>query len=595
MRGFFQFIFVSFFWLPQAYGFAFLSEFVSKNGNDIRYGDSGLSSDEIKHPKWKNSPVNIVLCTGGTAIRETKLRQSDGNSDLTNSEWNQKILADLNTAISSWNDSPLGSAVSLGTAAANSNCGPDMGQTYGGNDGVNRIFFNSVYDDGVALPRGVLGFTALSLEVQDGELVIVDADIILNAMNYNNYSNGEYYDPAGILTHELGHFFGIAHSLVSDDNSSDGTLSSATMYPKVLGNGSYLTVLAYDDVIALQNLYPSTNEGGILRGAVFNHEGAPLRGAQVSVFSLQENSSILENTSITAAISGLSQTRTSTDGSFEIRALPLNINFIVFVEPLERPDIDSTFRYSVINSPIKAALATEQMGLQSFAIEGYPDVPIVDLRRFQDSDRSPGISAARTFRFTSNGQVIDDLNFYVSNLYNPPNDALFTEVLINPKTSGSGTVKINNSNPVQLFVELPTELKIFENDSLRLIATKGSQSFDWSSSIPDFEWEAQSATITIGLPSPRPQNGSYQLKFSLEDSKYGNFEVTRTIEVKDWTQSSASVVFGTRPSADESSGGGGGCHLRQSEFMKTLMSLYAYLLLMILLSFYLRRYYLKKR
>ncbi|MGA0164100.1 MAG: hypothetical protein ACO3LE_07630, partial [Bdellovibrionota bacterium] len=336
MRGFFQFIFVSFFWLPQAYGFAFLSEFVSKNGNDIRYEESGLSSDEIKHPKWKNSPVNIVLCTGGTAIQNTKLRQSNGNLVLTDSEWKQKILADLNDAISSWNSSTLGSAVSLGTATANSSCGPNMGQTYGGNDGVNQIFFNSVYDDGVDLPRGVLGFTLLSLEVQDGELVIVDADVILNAMNYNDYVNGDYYDPAGILTHELGHFFGIAHSLVSDDNSSDETLTSATMYPKVIGNGSYLIALAYDDVIALQNLYPSTNEGGILRGAVFNHEGAPLRGAQVSVFSLQENSSILENTSITAAISGLSQTRTSTDGSFEIRALPLNINFIVFVEPIER-------------------------------------------------------------------------------------------------------------------------------------------------------------------------------------------------------------------------------------------------------------------
>ncbi|MGA0163961.1 MAG: hypothetical protein ACO3LE_06915, partial [Bdellovibrionota bacterium] len=276
------------------------------------------------------------------------------------------------------------------------------------------------------------------------------------------------------------------------------------------------------------------------------------------------------------------------------RALPLNINFIVFVEPIERPDIDNSFRYSVINSPIKAALATEQMGLQSFAIEGYPDVPLVDLRLEQNINISPGISAARTFRFTSNGQVIDDINFYVSNLYNPPNDALFTEVLINPKTSGSGTVKINNSNPVQLFVELPTELRIFENASLELSARNESQTFDWSSSIPDFEWEAQSATITIGLPSPPPQNGSYELKFSLKDSKYGNAEVTRTIEVKNWTQSSASVVFGTRPSADENSGGGG-CHLRQSEFMKTLMSLYAYLLLMILLSFYLRRYYLKKR
>ena len=584
------------FWAPQASGFAYLSEFVGRDNNEIRYEASGLSSDEIKHPQWENSSVNIVLCTGGTAIQNTKLRQSGSNSALNDSQWRQKILADLNTAISSWNDSPLGSAVSLNTATANSDCGPNMGQTYGGNDGVNQIFFNSVYDDGVALPRGVLGFTVLSLEVQNGELVIVDADIILNAMNYSNYSDSEYYDPAGILTHELGHFLGIAHSLVSDDNSVDEVLSSATMYPKVLGSGNYLSVLAFDDVIALQNLYPSTNQGGILRGAVFNHEGVPLRGAQVSVFSLEENSNILTNTSITAAISGLSQTRTTTDGSFEIRAIPLHVNFIIFVEPIERPDIDpSAFRYSVINSPIKAALTSEQMGLQSFIVEGYPDVPIVDLRKIRNANSSPGISAARTFRFTSNGQAFSDLNFYISNIYSPPNDALFTELLINPKTSGSGTVEINNSNPVQLFVELPTELKIFENDSLRLIATKASQSFDWSSSIPDFEWEAQSATITIGLPSPRPQNGSYQLKFSLEDSKYGNFEVTRTIEVKDWTQSSASVVFGTRPSADESSGGGGGCHLRKSEFMKTLMSLYAYLLFMILLSFYLRRYYLKKR
>ncbi len=544
-RHFGHFLLAFLFWAPEILGFAFLSEFVSQDGKTLRpQGIIGLGSDQILHPRW-NSSINLVLCTGGSAIRETKLRTNPSNVGLSDAQWFDKVFDSLNAAIDEWN-AAYGNLSWIPSATRSAGCGPNTGQAFGGRNGQNQIFFNSVFEDGSTLPRGVLGYTILSLEPQNGQLRIVEADIILNAMAYSNYTNMEYYEPAGIITHELGHLLGIAHSLVNDDNKlDDPMLSSATMYPKVIGDGAYLSALATDDSLAARNLYSNTSVGGTLKGAVFNSQGTPLRAAQVSVFGLDDN------TSITATLSGMSQTRSSTDGSFEIRGIPLDSDFIVFVEPLDRPDIDSSHRFTVINTPTTHALNSEATGFRNFFIEAYPDARIVDIRKVRDVNVSPGISGAQTFRFSSNGQIIENIHFYVSQTTAPPNDAFEVELRINPKVPTSQTLTINNSQTLQLFVEVPTELKIFNAASLQLLATRGSETFDWTSSIPSFQWQQQSALITTSLPSPAPSNGTYQIQFIIEDPKYGRLEVSRTAEISNWTKSSPAVSFGGRSSADQ--------------------------------------------
>ncbi|MFO0739195.1 MAG: matrixin family metalloprotease [Labilithrix sp.] len=95
---------------------------------------------------------------------------------------------------------------------------------------------------------GTLAKTSVTYNDDTGE--IYDADIEVNAAN-NEVTIDDTdieYDLQAILTHEVGHFIGIAHSARSD----------AVMYASYSPGSVSQRVLTDDDIAALCEIYPST-------------------------------------------------------------------------------------------------------------------------------------------------------------------------------------------------------------------------------------------------------------------------------------------------------------------------------------------------
>ncbi|HET9402012.1 MAG TPA: matrixin family metalloprotease [Candidatus Acidoferrales bacterium] len=142
-------------------------------------------------------------------------------------------------------------------------------------DGVNSICFNQ---SDPAFTTGVLAFTRVTAADTIGETVggqvstfvgqILDADILVRPGDSLSVfatpaalpANPQAYDLASILTHELGHFFGLEHSDVW----------RAMMQPFVPSPGTFAGVrpaatqpdapLADDDRTGLRVLYPDPND-----------------------------------------------------------------------------------------------------------------------------------------------------------------------------------------------------------------------------------------------------------------------------------------------------------------------------------------------
>jgi MYXO-CTERM domain-containing protein len=122
------------------------------------------------------------------------------------------------------------------------------------------------YDDA----SNAIGFTTLTVDLTDGE--IVGADIEINSANYvivaePPATNGAY-DLASILTHEVGHFLGLAHSADK----------SAVMYA-FYEPGS--TVLTQDDISGICSAYTAEGARNTSEGQIVSETcttGAPLMG-----------------------------------------------------------------------------------------------------------------------------------------------------------------------------------------------------------------------------------------------------------------------------------------------------------------------------
>jgi len=133
----------------------------------------------------------------------------------------------------------------------------------------NAIIFHDdswPYDDG----SNAIGYTTLTVSTKTGE--IYGADIEINSFGYKIVAslptsagdagapdpNGTEYDLGSILTHEAGHFLGLAHTADT----------SAVMYASYSPGA---TVLTPDDVAGICSIYPSdgtreTGAGRILAG-----------------------------------------------------------------------------------------------------------------------------------------------------------------------------------------------------------------------------------------------------------------------------------------------------------------------------------------
>ena len=99
--------------------------------------------------------------------------------------------------------------------------------------------------------NNTLGLTTVTFNAVNGE--IYDADMELNASD-RNLSTSEVisakgFDLQSVVTHEAGHFFGLAHSADS----------SATMYASYKPGSTELRTLSPDDINGLCAIYPDTS------------------------------------------------------------------------------------------------------------------------------------------------------------------------------------------------------------------------------------------------------------------------------------------------------------------------------------------------
>jgi matrixin len=98
------------------------------------------------------------------------------------------------------------------------------------------------------------GMTMLRYNKHTGELW--DADVEINSAEFNltAVDDGDRVDLQSILTHELGHFLGLAHP--------GPDYVDATMSPRWDGTGTTLRTLDEDDVAGICTLYPPGRAAG---------------------------------------------------------------------------------------------------------------------------------------------------------------------------------------------------------------------------------------------------------------------------------------------------------------------------------------------
>ncbi|HTQ04035.1 MAG TPA: matrixin family metalloprotease [Polyangiaceae bacterium] len=115
--------------------------------------------------------------------------------------------------------------------------------------GANVVMFR---DDVWPYPGSIdaYGLTTVTFNTGTGE--IVDADIEVNSADFNVTLDGPFdathTDLQSILTHEVGHFLGMAHAATADD--------TATMRANWDGLGTDLRTLSPDDEAGICNAFP---------------------------------------------------------------------------------------------------------------------------------------------------------------------------------------------------------------------------------------------------------------------------------------------------------------------------------------------------
>jgi len=235
-------------------------------------------------------------------------------------------------------------------------------------DGLNTICFNQA---SMGFTSGVLAFTRVITANAPGVSVgasgpatfagqILDSDTLFRPDGQATFATPAAlatvagqgaYDLESILTHELGHWFGLGHSAVW----------RAMMFPYAPPPGQFLGArptaqvpdgpLADDDRTGIRFLYPDPNDEvniGAIRGQVLPANPfalatlpAPSLGASVTgmfgthVVAVDADT----GTVIAGTLGGWSCSATDAsvqfDGSFGIERLPTGHNYMIYAEPLD--------------------------------------------------------------------------------------------------------------------------------------------------------------------------------------------------------------------------------------------------------------------
>jgi hypothetical protein len=158
----------------------------------------------------------------------------------------------IDSAFATWNHVVCASGTDIGITTSNLGpvtCSEVKYNPNGPNQNV--IVFRDdkwPYSD----PNNTLGLTTVTFNADTGE--IYDADMEINATGKNltitDQVPGNGFDLLSVLTHEAGHFLGLAHA----------TSPTSTMYASYKPGTSSLRTLAPDDIVGVCEIYPSTKE-----------------------------------------------------------------------------------------------------------------------------------------------------------------------------------------------------------------------------------------------------------------------------------------------------------------------------------------------
>jgi hypothetical protein len=169
-----------------------------------------------------------------------------------------EALAALQTAFALWTQAPCPGADGATASIQVSSLGPvSCGLVEYNECGPNQhvITFVDTWDDDDA--ANALALTTVSFDNDTGELY--DADMQINAtvsLSLATPVPEEAYDFASIVTHETGHFLGLAHA----------KLTTATMYA-YLSPGQERRSLSDDDVKGLCTIYPPNGTRAVVTDA----------------------------------------------------------------------------------------------------------------------------------------------------------------------------------------------------------------------------------------------------------------------------------------------------------------------------------------
>jgi hypothetical protein len=180
---------------------------------------------------------------------------------------------------------------------------PEVYEANSNYNGLSSLYFSS--QTGNADP-GVVGLTEVWFEPDTGK--ILETDISLNDVHFRftqNEFGGGIYLP-NVITHELGHAYGLSHS---------GLLDASMLYVEASGQVS----LHCDDQAGIKDIYSATAGRGRLQGRVVGPSGQAIFGAHV--VAIDQSSS----EQVASAI-------TSRSGHYTINGLPAG-TYYVMAEP----------------------------------------------------------------------------------------------------------------------------------------------------------------------------------------------------------------------------------------------------------------------
>lgn len=174
-----------------------------------------------------------------------------------------------------------------------------------GYNGLSSLYFAS--NGGTQLDSNILGYTQAWYDPGSG--TILEADIVINDRNFRFTTSPQ--DPTGIyfenvLTHELGHAFGLSHS---------GILQSTMLYLQA----DEQSHLSCDDWAGVRSVYGLGGQTGTIAGSVVASNGSPIFGAQVVAVSATRG-----------VVMGAGMTDRS--GNYAIRSLEIG-NYFIYAEP----------------------------------------------------------------------------------------------------------------------------------------------------------------------------------------------------------------------------------------------------------------------